>query len=167
MPEFSSDERHRAGEAQCVADVERYGLHVINVAADDRGPGFAYSVGLFRTFAHPELILVGLPRQTMHDLLNGAADAIRAGARFGGGDVTDALLEGYDCTFRPVPDRLYRAYLGWAGWFYDGQPFPALQLVYPDRERRWPWDAGAAVGFVEQQPVLETAPEPDWARGAG
>ena len=41
-------------------DVETYGWHVIKVMADETGPGFGYSVGFFRTFGHPEAIIIGL-----------------------------------------------------------------------------------------------------------
>jgi hypothetical protein len=158
MPELSSNPRHRAAEEKCIADVARYGLHVINVPADERGPGFAYSVGLHRSFQHPEVIIVGLARDVMHGMLNDLADRVRQGERFEAGATSDEFLEGYACTFREVQGRLY---------VDDWQPFPALQLVYPDRERRWPWDPDASDAFRRQQPDLATSDVPAWARAAG
>jgi len=166
MPTFSMDPRERAFEERCVADVERYGLHVLEVGAEEDSPAFAYTVGLHRTFAHPELIILGLGLDTMHQLLNDVAAALRAGRRFAAGDVTDEFLEGYDVTFRTVPERHYRPYLGWANWFNGGRAYPALQMVYPDRARRWPWEPGVADDFRRNQPVLETEPVPAWARDA-
>ena len=164
MPTFSADPQERALEERCVADVEQYGLHVIKVSAEPDSPAFAYTVGLCRTFGHPEVIMFGLGLDTMHQLLNDLADAIREGYRFDSGDVSDRLLDGYDVTFRTVPERQYAAYLGWAIWFNDGHEFPALQMIYPDRERRWPWADGVAEGFRLNQPLLERAPFPSWAR---
>ena len=166
MPTFSHDPRERAAEERCVADVERYGLHVLEVGAEEDSPTFAYTVGLCHTFGHPEDIILGLDLDVMHELLNGVAAELRRGARFAPGAVSDALLEGYDVAFRAVPERHYRAYLGWANWFNGGTAYPVLQMIYPDRERRWPWDPGVADGFRWNQPVLETEPVPEWARDA-
>lgn len=162
MPKLSSDPRKRALEEKCIADVAQYGLHVIRVPEDEHGSSFAYTVGLLRTFGHPELIILGLPLETMHVLLNHAADLIRGGHQFAAGDLSDALLQGYACTFRIVPERHHSAFLGWALWFNDAEKLRALQLIYPDQEGRWPSEAGVAEGFQSLQPVLETEPVPQW-----
>ena len=164
MPTFSADPNERALEERCVADVEQYGLHVIKVGAESDSPTFAYTVGLYRSFGHPEVIMLGLGLDTMHQLLNELADSVREGRGFASGDVSDRFLDGYDVTFRTVPERQYAPYLGWAIWFNDGHDFPALQMIDPDRERRWPWDDGVTEGFRWNQPVLEREPIPVWAR---
>jgi hypothetical protein len=163
MPELSSDPRHRAAEEKCIADVAQYGLHIINVPAGEQSPGFAYTVGLPHSFSHPEIIVFGLRRETMHTLLNDAAELIREGHRFSAGEVTSALLEGYACTFRNVPETQQGAYLGWAQWFNDYGELQVLHMIYPDREGHWPWEKGVSEAFQQLQPVLETAPVPDWA----
>jgi hypothetical protein len=48
-------------ERKALADVQNHGWHVLKVMEDDRGPAFAYTVGLYHSFRHPELIIVGLP----------------------------------------------------------------------------------------------------------
>ena len=159
-------ENERAFEAQLRANVERHGWSVLRVGvpAGEEGPEFAYSVGMWATFRHPELIIVGLPLESAHAIINDVGEAIRGGRVFHAGDVADdEFLEGYAVTFRDVPTRQYEFYLGWANWFYRGDDFPCLQLIYPDRERRWPWAEGVASGFREWQPVLAEAPPPTWA----
>ena len=42
------------------ADVEKYGLSVMLVSEDDECPKFGYSIGLYRNFNHPEIIVFGL-----------------------------------------------------------------------------------------------------------
>jgi uncharacterized protein DUF4262 len=42
-------------ERKAVADVKKHGWHVLKVLEDDRGPAFAYTVGLYHSFGHPEL----------------------------------------------------------------------------------------------------------------
>ena len=164
MPTFSADPEERALEERCVADVAEYWLHVVEVSAEADSPAFAYTVGLCRTFGRPEVIMFGLGLHTMRRLLNDLADSLREGHAFDAGDVSDRLLDGYDVTFRTVPKRQYAAYLGWANWFNDGHEYPTLQMIYPDRERRWPWTDGVAESFRRNQPVLEREPIPPWAR---
>jgi hypothetical protein len=150
-------------EAQTLADIDRFGWSVFKVS-NDQGPDFAYSVGMFRTLGHPEIVMFGLPLETMHQLINDVGARVRAGVRYVAGQVSDEFLAGYDITFRAVPAYQYQGHLGWANWLYSGEDYPVLQMVYPDRERRWPWDDGVAAGFLEQQPVLADIPVPPWAR---
>jgi hypothetical protein len=142
------------GDEQMRADIATYGWHVTKVLEDDEGPGFAFTIGLWQRFEHPELILFGLPLDTMHLMLNGAGAAVRDGRSYRAGRSYADILEGYDCTFRPVPLRHYEEYLGSALWHYDGDDFPVLQLVWPDREHRYPWTAPADAWIRLAQPVL-------------
>jgi hypothetical protein len=142
------------GDAQMRADIATYGWHVIKVHEDDKGPGFAFTIGLFRRFEHPELIVFGLPADTMHLMLNAAGAAVRDGRVYGVGRDYDDILEGYNCTFRPVPRSQYDEYLGSARGYYDGDDFPALQLVWPDRDHRYPWAAPSEAWIRTAQPVL-------------
>jgi hypothetical protein len=54
---------------------------VVKVFGDDEGPGFAFTIGLYQRFRHPELLVFGLPLDTMHLMLNGAGEAGGAGLR--------------------------------------------------------------------------------------
>jgi hypothetical protein len=143
-----------SGDDQVHADIAAYGWHVVEVVEDDEGPGFAFTIGLHKRFEHPELIVFGLPLDTMHLMLNGAGESVRAGRAYAVGQSYDDVLEGYSCTFRPVPRRHYEAYLGYARWYYDGDDFPMLQLIWPDREHRYPWGAPADAWIRKAQPVL-------------
>jgi hypothetical protein len=57
------------GDAQIEADIATYGWHVIEVLEDDEGPAFAFTIGLYKRFEHPELVVFGLPLDTMHLML--------------------------------------------------------------------------------------------------
>lgn len=137
-----------------------YGWHVVKVLEDSRDPPFAYTVGLFQTFGHAEILVIGLPHPVAHVLLNDVGAAARAGRRFQVGRRYAELLVGYECTFREVPRRGYPSYLGRALWFYGRTTFPALQLVYPDRHGRWPWQEGVSPEFRARQPVIANAHDP-------
>jgi hypothetical protein len=142
------------GDAQMRDDIATFGWHVIKVFEDDEGPAFAFTIGLYKRFQHPELIVFGLPLDTMHLMLNASGEAVRAGQVYTVGQSSDDILHGYSCTFRPVPRRHYEAYLGSALWYYDEDDFPALQLVWPDREHRYPWAAPTDAWIRHAQPIL-------------
>ena len=56
--------------------------------------------------------------------------------------------------FVTVPKTCYAEHLGLAVWAYEGDSFPCVQMVWPDKQGRWPWDAGVREGFAASQPVL-------------
>ena len=143
--------------------IENHGWAVIRISADADGPSFAYSIGLYQTFEHPEIIIVGLHPDTAHKLINDVGDAVRQGARVRAGETSSAFLADFACTFRRVPPHQYRAYLGRALWYYKDRAFPTLQFIYPDRDGRWPWEEGVHPDFRRTQPVLADEPEPPWA----
>ncbi len=150
-------------ERKTIADVQNHGWHVLKVMEDDEGPAFAYTVGLYHSFGHPELIVVGLPIEVGHSVLNIAGESIRRGVRYAEGIRSDEFLEGRACTFRRMPESQYRHYLGWDLWFYDGNAFPALQMIWADQHGRWPWETSVDQGVRKQQPVIEDQGDPPWA----
>jgi hypothetical protein len=52
-----------APDAKVLSDIERVGWHVMKVFArpNEKGPEWAFSIGLFHTYQHPEIIIFGLP----------------------------------------------------------------------------------------------------------
>src|SRR5262245_41050188 len=131
-------------EDKVASDVRAHGWHVILVAASDSAPEFAYTVGLTATFGHPEIAVFGLRSTTAHKLLNEAGSAIRNGSVFGAGVRSSELLVGTDVAFIAFPRGEYPRYLGFARQYYGGDGFAALQLMWPDPNGRFPWEAGVA-----------------------
>ena len=118
-----------AGERKTIEDVENHGWHVLKVMEDDRGPGFAYTIGLHHSFRHPELICSSaspLTSRTTYSIL--LVKPARRGRQFSEGAESDEVLEDRVCRFRRVPVAQYQNYMGWDLWFYQGQAFPALQI---------------------------------------
>ena len=54
MRKYSHEREERAAEEQCERDIQSYGLHILKVTGDEEWPEFAYTVGLFHSFNHPE-----------------------------------------------------------------------------------------------------------------
>ena len=54
----------------------------------------------------------------------------------------------------PVAKAYYAEHFGWNRWFYAGDDFPCLQLIWPDRNGVFPWEKGFDETFREDQPDL-------------
>jgi len=141
-------------DEKVIADVAEFGWHVVKVAEDANGPGFAFTIGLTKTFGHPEVIIFGLPLETMHVVLNNVGAIVREGTPLRPGRVTEDVLEGYACEVVRVPSAAYREFFGYARWFYKGDSFEALQCVWPDRNGRFPWDQDVIDAVKACQPLL-------------
>src|SRR5262249_43595444 len=94
-------------DRKLLADVKEYGWHVIAVLEDEEGPAFAYSIGLFHTFDHPEVIVFGLDVRLMQQIVNGIGVQIKSGERFEHLDEAGDVLEGYNVLFRRVEKEHY------------------------------------------------------------
>jgi hypothetical protein len=132
------------GEARVESDVRTFGWHVVLVGSSNDRPGFAYTIGLFHRHHHPEVVVLGLPDGTAHEVLNVVGGAVSRGARFEAGVQTGEILQGLAVAFVELPTAAYPSYLGYARRFYGGDEFTALQLVWPDAAGRFPWDEGVA-----------------------
>jgi|SRR5215468_157920 len=142
-----------------IADIKKYDLSVMLINENEEGPRFAFSVGLYHSFKHPEIIVFGLEREVAHWIINELAQRIKAGERCDVGKEYVGLLEGYNCVFREAPKGCYPDYFGYAMAFYKGDDFPALQLVWPDKENKWPWEIDFNHNWIWQQPLLEHWPD--------
>lgn len=141
-------------ERKALEDIVEYGVHIVHVPESDDGPAFSFTIGLWHQFGQPEVIAFGLPEDVAHELLNAIADEADDGRMFRDGEKHDGLLVGYAVRFVAVPRSAHGTYLGLCEWAYDGEPFECVQLVWPDKQGRWPWDASAREGFRDSQPVL-------------
>jgi len=153
---FQWPEPEDAHDEKLISDVREYGLHIINVFADDSGPGWSFTVGLFLNYSHPEVLIYGLKERQSHLILNDLRDHVATGETFLSGARTDALLQGHDVCFLDVPLEQYPDHLGYAMWFYRSlpEPFPCVQLVWPDKANKFPWEQGYDKSYSDLQPLL-------------
>jgi hypothetical protein len=153
-------EPERESQHKILSDVASQHCHVIKVLRGESNPPFAYSIGLYENFAHPEILVVGLDLDLMHRLINGMKDLISAGTRFSPGSRCSEILNNLDCEFRPVAPLHYANLFGQASWFYGGDDFPVLQCVWPDRQGRFPGERDFDLTFSDLQPTYESAARP-------
>ncbi|KFN48206.1 hypothetical protein N790_06785 [Arenimonas malthae CC-JY-1] len=144
-----------ADQERVLADIRKYGCHVIQVLAEGDLPPYAYSIGISRTSDSPDVCVFGLPADKSHRLLHHYNKRVREGERFESGQVLQGFIKGMDCVLRPVHESQLREHFGWNLWLHDGRPFPMLQLVYPTNEGIWPWSEMASDWLRRWQPLLE------------
>lgn len=152
-----TDDLTEAGR-EVLQNIADQNVHVMHVTTDEGVPSFAYTVGLWHHFQQPEVIVFGLDVDAAEALLHNVADACADGARFGHGDKHDGLLVGFAVRFLDVARDVGCERLGAAAWAYEGEDFESVQLVWPDKEKRWPWEGGVRQGFADLQPLLGPRP---------
>jgi hypothetical protein len=150
----SRSDDHSPAERQLLDDIEGAGLHVVHVPGKGALPACSHSVGLWESFQQPEVVVFGLPPEVAGELIEVVADEADEGHRFLDGTRHEGLLDDYPVRFVEVPKARYAEFLAAASWAYEGDGFPAVQLVWPDKQGRWPWDPEARTGFAQSQPVL-------------
>src|SRR6185369_10283594 len=147
-----------ATEQRILANVDNDGLHVEKVVAPKKGsPGWAYSIGLHKTMQQPDVIIFGLRPETMEQLIENTAERMREGVVYADGTQDEELLQGYTCVFKSVREIWYDVTVKHARWFYGGSAFPLLQLYWPDRNGKFPWDPKCQPEVRALQPRLHVA----------
>lgn len=149
-----ADDRAAEYKSRVQREVAEFGCHIAALTDDDGGPMSAFTVGLLTTYGHPEVVVFGLELDTAEDLLDLVQEQIEAGERFEAGKKYDKLLRTFACTFRPVAARHVPMFAS-ATAFHGRSDFPMLQLFWPDKHGRFPWEPGVREGHRAGQPVLE------------
>ena len=150
VPEDESDR-------QVISDVKEFGWHAVGVNEEAEIPPFVYSIGLFLNFGQPELVVVGLPHKIAHGLISNVVESFKAGESVNTGIPYSEIASGFDVIFQEVAQANYRDYFGYALWFYRSllpDSFPVLQLIWPDRNGRFPSDPGFPEALRKLQVVL-------------
>lgn len=139
-------------------DVRSYGWHVISIAEDEAGPGFAFTVGLYARTKKPEILLMGVPPDASTRVLNSVGEYLMEGGDLIPNRRYPKFVDRCDVIFRYIARNHYRDYLGYARWFYGTAHanFPAMQCLWPDLEGIFPDDAAFAEKFRRLQPDLSS-----------
>jgi hypothetical protein len=143
-----------AGERKFVSIIREHGWHLTNVFADEENLGFAYSTGIWLKTGFPEIVAFSLKQQNVHAVLWDIFRGIQSGnpPPIGKRAGIFADLDGVLLPCAKSPH--YRELFGWSRWFYGGDDFECVQLVWPDTQGRFPWERGFEQGFRDLQPDL-------------
>jgi hypothetical protein len=137
-----------------IGHISRTGWAVQGVPGDEHGPSWAYSIGMWHTFRGPELAVFGLSLENMAEIINALGNEAAAGVTIAAGDLAHGVSP---CTFAicPVHDSWRETSLFTMSNTIYGYIRPAyLQVVWPDRQGRFPWERGFEPRFDGVQPLL-------------
>jgi hypothetical protein len=140
-----------AGERNFVDNVRKHGWIATHVSAEDEHPGFSYTTGFWITLNSPEIVVFGLQRDASYDVLASLFGDFKTGIKHPVGSANSIILKSHKSFLFPVAKTRYSNHLGWNQWFYNGDNFDCLQLVWPDPAGTFPWQAGFDNRFTESQ----------------
>lgn len=140
-------------------DIAEAGFTVAAIVADESSCDWAYSIGLHRSFGHPELLVVGLDAPIAGAVIEVLGRDIAQGRRIAHADAVP-LDGGISLRAREV-DELWCALGDWfilgrevmAGWGLRWPP--SLQLIWSDSDGRYPEHPGDP-SWTLRQPLLST-----------
>lgn len=143
--------------AACRDDIESGGYSVVAIVGDESGCDWAYSIGLHRSFDHPELLIVGLEAPFAGAVIELLAKQISDGERLIPG--TSVIMDG-GLEFRVhLVDRLW---CGQGDWFNLGREVMStwgerwpttVQLTWSDSDGAFPEPPGDSK-WAFRQPLL-------------
>lgn len=139
-------------ERNVLQQIECHDWSITDIREEDGKPGWAFTIGLFEKFNHPEITIFGLKPESRISILNWIGQNVRGGVSFVADKEHDWVLEGHGCWSRNVQKLWYGDLFGWAIWFYGGSDFPVVQCLWPATDGSFPWQAQSA--FAGSQPLL-------------
>jgi hypothetical protein len=140
------------------SDISEYGWHCLSVgqSVDNKDSSFipfSYTIGLTKTFEHPELIIFGLPRASAHGVLDECVLKVReAGALPEHERIPQVLARDLDVVLRPMRPEHYSEYVGTALRFFGEEPVRTSIVFWPDANNLLPWESGCE--STGQEPLL-------------
>ncbi len=145
-----------AYEKEIADDVDRWGWSAVCVS--DTSPPFVYTVGLMFTYDHPELILLGSPDEG-HRILAAMVHDIAGGKSFAAPGKHEGVLAEGSIATREVHPSQHEFWLGYAMGYCRERgrigELRAIQVFWPDRAGRFPFDAGCDQEACSLQPRLD------------
>lgn len=111
---------------------------------------FGYSIGFEESFRHPEIMLFGLARDTMHTILSNIAQDLRDGRVFEPDVRTKGILSGdFEILFKPMKELFHPEYAGTATNYYK-KPIRVFVMFWPDKNNILPVESGCELTVQDE-----------------
>ncbi len=143
-------------------NVDEYGCHVSLVFDDkEEKPDFAFSTGFLKTFNQPDVIIYGLRRDLMHNMINEISNQCKEGLVLRENLKIENLLEGFACITKRVHPSHFDEHFGTAIWYYHEikrEFIDVYQIFWPGAQSgQFPWEDDCDPAIIEMQPLLYKA----------
>jgi len=142
---------------QVAAKVAEFGYTLMMLGGYDHLPTHCYTIGLFETTGHPDLILAGFPLELMYGLLHDVAKKVQAGETFMPGTKSDDILVGFPVAFDKLPRTNVPNRVGALHYYYASkglESYKLAQMFLPDPNSLFPWDRGCDAEYKSVQQKL-------------
>ena len=138
-------------ELRFVQRIRQHGWFRTQIFADSNYPEFSFTTGFWIGHGFPEIIVFSMPPNIAHDVLWHIYRMISTGSPPPIGELTSTIYANSDALLLPVDRKHYQDRLGWNRWFYGGDEFPCLQLLWPSKEGVFPRhpDSGEALNLAQ------------------
>jgi len=137
--------------------IEKFGWMVQGVFPTREDPdhlSFQYTIGLHDK-GLPELLSFGLPMEAGTVLLNDVANHLLECKKTGATHLGRVDHERWPMPFYILDaDTDEATEFATGAWFRSGEKATFVQVCWPDRQGRFPWEAGFEDEFVAVQPLI-------------
>jgi hypothetical protein len=170
IPGFEWQEPENDADRQLYRDILDHGAVAVRGNSND---DYAFSIGLYLNFLHPEIIVMGLSRDVSNRALYRILGEAEKGRILAKGDERSDLFElRFPVRFVPVDEKFYFDYIQYAAWFYRSllfrvEPvavhmFPVLQAIWADKNGFYPDDPHCDATARRVQTLVEITTPPQW-----
>jgi hypothetical protein len=137
-----------------LSQVNASGWAVPGVPGDETAPPWAYSIGLWATFGHPDLAAFGRPLGQLGVLVKSLCQRVADDELISLGDVLDDVCPGM-LAIRPVHDTWRKTPLFFASDQFHGYIRPPIyQVAWSDADGNFPGDLRYEPALFDAQPML-------------
>jgi Domain of unknown function (DUF4262) len=144
MPELNT--------AELIAKYGWKGIYVAPCQHDSENfVPFEYTIGMTE-LGLPELIVFALSWRVCHGALEGAIDVLRKEGCPVDGQISQKVLQDFPVVFKTLPpDQTNKLYTCQAAFYYEPRLVSVMQIVWPDKAGRFPWQPGCDSKIVNAQ----------------
>lgn len=141
-------------EQRFVDMIREHGWFNTRIFADEGGqPDYNFTTGFEVTLRCPEIMVFAFPKDVAHTILQDIFEQVEGGLKLEPNKAYNNFTN-LPVIFQPVKKALYADYLGWSRWFYAGDHFDCWQMVWSDREGRFPWHPDFEMKYAVMQADL-------------
>jgi hypothetical protein len=146
-------------EREIVDWIDKVGCFVVSVLPDSTSErAFSYSVGFTKSLGQPEVIFMGLPQETSHSLINSLFEKCSDGLDLADGACIEEIAS-LPLVAKEVDESwIIQSFFASALWYHRTQMETALvrvmQIVWPDADGNYPWEADCAEWVRADQPAM-------------